>query len=636
MFSLSRCKGIALILLLLVFLVAGCGGSSSSSGGLVFVKEPRKAEVHPVGIRYGPEGPEGTTFRTQVTVEPNKDKELRVGFFETEVGGTGPMWRASGWMAVVMSSTLLGVDINDYQFTMDVAGLIDGPSAGALMTITVLSVLLSDKVKPDATMTGTINPDGTIGPVGAIPQKIEGAAKGGKKLVLIPLGQRYDKDLKTGQVVDNVDKGQRLGVEVREVGDIYEAYEALTGKKLPKPEGIVDQPPELPSTAFEKVKSKAKEWLSRYQQERSNFMGLEGRYRQPYEYLGSIADGAGQKANSYFEQGLMAGAYAKALQATLYMTIASESARLYNVAETQGVEAVAARLRSVHPVITRIDGLIDRLKVEKPQTSTDALVLADAYTSLALSIGLVELADEIINSQPEEQEDEGELRVAALYYALANHLAQVANDSLDIGLRTGTSPAPDPKRLEGFAEILRRAAEANLNYFDSIIIDDIAKKEGVHPDTVRREFRAQDFDYTFALAAVNVLPSLKERLAGGEPAAYATLGGALASYQFSSAIVAKYYSLDVEFDEEGSIVGVARERAMIRMLDFAEKRTRELVALAKKTGNDPIRPVVYFEEAKINREGVIDEKISSLQSFWLASLEAELMAIFSGKFKLVR
>ncbi len=133
-----------------------------------------------------------------------------------------------------------------------------------------------------------------------------------------------------------------------------------------------------------------------------------------------------------------------------------------------------------------------------------------------------------------------------------------------------------------------------------------------------------------------MVPYLKDRLGGGEPAAYATLGGALASYIFSSAVVAKYYSLGAQQDKAGNLVAVRRERAMIRMLDFAEKRTRELIALAKKTGNEPVQPIVYYEDGKIDREGNVTEKFSGLESFWQASLQAELMTIFSGKYVLAR
>lgn len=366
-------------------------------------------------------------------------------------------------------------------------------------------------------------------------------------------------------------------------------------------------------------------------------MGMDTRIRQPFLSLVSQADAAGRQADSYFNQGLMAGAYAKALEATLLMTVATEAARLVGVYVTQGANAAEDHLRATQAVMLRLDGLTDRLKAEKPQTSGDALVLADAYGNLALGLGLISLAQEVLRRKPKNEEEKQEIVfTAAMYHAVAAHVAQVANDALDVGLRGGTGTVPDPKRLERFAETMRRAAEANLTYFDATVIDEIAKAHGVHAGVVRQMFRARDFDYTFALATANVLPYLKDRVGSGDPASYATLGSALASYMFSSSIVAKYYSLGARTDREGNIVGVEKERAMIRMLDFSEKRTRELIAVAKKAGSDPVLPVIYYEAGKIEREGKVSDKLSTLQSFWLASLEAELAAIFSGKFKLVR
>ena len=76
--------------------------------------------------------------------------------------------------------------------------------------------------------TGTINPDGSIGPVSGITYKIEAAAKDGMKTFLIPIGQRYDTDLETKQTVDVIQKGQLAGVKVQEVATLDEAYEVLT------------------------------------------------------------------------------------------------------------------------------------------------------------------------------------------------------------------------------------------------------------------------------------------------------------------------------------------------------------------------------------------------------------------------
>jgi len=120
----------------------------------------------------------GGVSPVRIAVRPAEKKgELRVGFFEEEVAGTGNMWRSAGWMAVVVACQILGVDPRDYQFSFSVGGRIDGPSAGTYMTVGTLAAMLGDKLRDDAAMTGTINPDGTVGPVGGIPHKVAGAAK---------------------------------------------------------------------------------------------------------------------------------------------------------------------------------------------------------------------------------------------------------------------------------------------------------------------------------------------------------------------------------------------------------------------------------------------------------------------------
>src|SRR3989304_3971404 len=154
-----------------------------------------------------------------VPVGPSDGGELKVSFLESEVGGVGEMWKAAGWTGVALASLFLGVDPRQYEFAIDPgAGNIDGNSAGGVTTVGVLAAILGDDIPADAAMTGGINPDGTIGPVGGIPQKIGGAAQEGMSLVLIPAVQRFDVDLNTGEPVDLVELGTSLGLDIRPVG----------------------------------------------------------------------------------------------------------------------------------------------------------------------------------------------------------------------------------------------------------------------------------------------------------------------------------------------------------------------------------------------------------------------------------
>ncbi len=63
---------------------------------------------------------------------------------------------------------------------------IDGPSAGALMTILLISVLEGFSLNESVTVTGTIDENGEIGPIGGVLEKAEAAAASGKTLLVLP------------------------------------------------------------------------------------------------------------------------------------------------------------------------------------------------------------------------------------------------------------------------------------------------------------------------------------------------------------------------------------------------------------------------------------------------------------------
>ena len=63
---------------------------------------------------------------------------------------------------------------------------VDGPSAGALMTLIMVSALENQPIHPSLTLTGTIDKDGNIGAVGGIIEKANAAKESGKTLFLLP------------------------------------------------------------------------------------------------------------------------------------------------------------------------------------------------------------------------------------------------------------------------------------------------------------------------------------------------------------------------------------------------------------------------------------------------------------------
>ena len=123
--------------------------------------------------------------------------------------------------------------------------VIDGPSAGAAITIAIISAILNKNLKNDVFITGTINPDGTIGWVGGIAEKAVAAAKQNATKFLVPKGQKIVAILKPEkkepipgvtivtykvEEVDLNDYLKQLGykTEVIEVENINEAYQLFT------------------------------------------------------------------------------------------------------------------------------------------------------------------------------------------------------------------------------------------------------------------------------------------------------------------------------------------------------------------------------------------------------------------------
>ncbi len=112
---------------------------------------------------------------------------------------------------------------------------VDGPSAGALMTLLVTSALEKKELKNDVTLTGTIDQYGHVGAIGGVVEKAKAAKESGKTLFLLPkensqLVQYIEKTRKragltiTRQVPQTVDARQyieaNIGIKVEYVDNI--------------------------------------------------------------------------------------------------------------------------------------------------------------------------------------------------------------------------------------------------------------------------------------------------------------------------------------------------------------------------------------------------------------------------------
>lgn len=104
---------------------------------------------------------------------------------------------------------------------------VDGPSGGAAITLMLLAALRGETLRPDFSITGTIERDGSIGPVGEIPAKAEAAARAGRAVFLVPKTS-YEEKLALLVI------GKVYKIAIGEVSTISEAYDIAVRKAEPE------------------------------------------------------------------------------------------------------------------------------------------------------------------------------------------------------------------------------------------------------------------------------------------------------------------------------------------------------------------------------------------------------------------
>ncbi len=147
----------------------------------------------------------------------------------------------SGRTAARAASNYTRIDLSkwDIIYTIVVdANVIEGPSAGGVMAVSVVAALENKTINHSVAMTGTINEDGTIDAAGGIREKALVAKQNGATLFLVAANQSYDTTRTPETVCSNINGTEycetryketktklsdTVGISIAEIHDISEA-----------------------------------------------------------------------------------------------------------------------------------------------------------------------------------------------------------------------------------------------------------------------------------------------------------------------------------------------------------------------------------------------------------------------------
>lgn len=146
-------------------------------------------------------------------------------------------------MARLVADDTSEKNVNNYNLVYSVranASVIGGPSAGSALAIATIAAIEGKKLRDDVTISGTINHDGSIGPMSEVLAKAKAAKSAGATVFLVPLLHSREVVYETDQHCEKfgmtevcttetrprkVNVSEQAGIDVREVANIREAIE---------------------------------------------------------------------------------------------------------------------------------------------------------------------------------------------------------------------------------------------------------------------------------------------------------------------------------------------------------------------------------------------------------------------------
>ena len=487
--------------------------------------------------------------------------------------------QASARTAAIVASTPLGYNplSLDFYVSMESPAItIGGPSAGAAMTAAMVAALGGLQINHSVMLTGMINPDGTIGPVGGIKEKLEASAKASAKVFLVPVGQTivYEQKVEYKKVgpfifqtikkvpVDVVKYGRELGVKVVEVSNIVDVVKYVLGINI-QYLNLSAEEPELSDAVNQILKEQISYFRSEYGKIKELLLSI------PKDLVDIVNDAEKLMSESekLEENGLAYSAASKAFQA-LY-TI--DYAKLLLNYRNRGDTALEEAYREANATVESVKKALQEVKPEK---LSDIGILIASHYRLLLAQKFLKKAGKLYS--------QGDVEEAIFSIAYAKWRAITAKLWLS-GLGLGDVKLPSKKAIEKYSQTIVYEASSVVAYATSLLED-----LGVSSDPILN-------------SALEDLADSRNAIEKGD--IYGGFGLALSSIAEATTAIHKYFTVNVEKQREA-----------------IEKVARGYIAKARELGIEPILALGYYEFAKQQKNA-----LNEIYFYELSSMHAKAL-----------
>ncbi|MBM4777304.1 MAG: hypothetical protein GQE15_06330 [Archangiaceae bacterium] len=579
------------------FLLAVCLGlaSSAQAGPKASVRE---AEVRAIARLSVDGGVAARSVPLAAKVGSSRDHQPAV----VVTGSAAEQWVPTFWRAAFVAAAATGSTVLEHEFSLRVDEANDGPSSGMLLASTLVALLRNKKPLANTTMTGALNPDGTIAPVDDALGRLREAASAGVKRFGFPTGNRQQTDT-SGAVVDLLSEGQRLGVTVKELGSLDDAYGFLTGDVLPRPAAAKETDLELWPAELAAVAKSSAQVRRQFETERTPYEeGVErvnpGGVAAIRQRLDRIA-----KQATDFEQG------GDAVRGLVVWSAALGMVRVgaeLHVLEDEQADSIAA--------VQRLEEALVRERLEFRQE----IELRFPHNNRANDLYAMDLLESIA---PEGAEPAPGARV--------KKLSALAPGSAELGQLAH-------EFIEELAQSRERVRNGRRFYELYIALPTVKEAPPLETERLAAAFAAASAA-SYAALEKQLTPDMQDdptaaELAGAgeilrterDPRARLVLAARHDIY--SAYLVNTYSTLGGSVDGTG-VFSVRNTRGLSTQLERARLQVLQSCGRAKREAKMiPLAARLRFLNARAAREGSDRQKTESLAELWIGSWWCELAA----------
>jgi len=461
-------------------------------------------------------GLEGVLSYITVSVQPGSGHVFMDTWPLTQIDMQG-----SSRLAVGIACEATGHDQNSYDFFITFRSdspVIGGPSAGGAMTVALVAALQGWKIKDNVMMTGMINPDGSIGPIGGVLEKAQVAHENGVTLFLIPEGQRIVSVAKpqtqtigpltivtsSTEKIDVVEHAQKnWGLEVREVYDITEAVYNFTGEQLPSHERIQASPDTYPMRSY--AESEIENASSLMAQTEKSLDSYTGGYKQDFARILAEGDSSLSSAQKNLESKKYFSALSDAFNAEIPIEFAQNLLAYVVSEDTKNISSLLAETETLY-------------KEKRNDTITDSFYgitylecMATAQLQVGEAEGLIAKAKDAMN---------GRNYVNAIYsLSMAKQKLNSSSFWARLASTYKTQTVISSTKIQNAADTMMSNAELSYVYASELLGDsEVVRKSGEFVTKSKHEFESGEYAASLfdALQALSYANTSVEMLVSGE------------------------------------------------------------------------------------------------------------------------